>query len=137
MPIPWKAIQRKNPRDPSAAPKYYAQDVTRSVVDMEELAHEVAARSGMSEGDVLNVFRTAADIAAERMGHGDCVRFDRIGLLSASLTSESGAATPEELRRIRKEIGVNFRPASELRTHLENAGETFTGEVTTLPSPPS
>jgi hypothetical protein len=55
--------------------------------------------------------------------------------LSSSLTSEGGAATPEELRRVPKDVGVNFRPATELRTYLENAGETFTGEVTNLPTP--
>jgi hypothetical protein len=27
MPIPWKAIQRRNPRDPNAAAKYYAMDL--------------------------------------------------------------------------------------------------------------
>lgn len=135
MPILWKAIQRRNPRDPSAAPKYYAQDVTRSFVDTEVLAHQIAVRSGMSEGDMLNVLRTLADVICEELADGNAVGLDRIGVLSTSLTSESGAATPEELRRIPKEIGVNFRPASQLRRFLDNAGETFTGEVTTLPAP--
>jgi predicted histone-like DNA-binding protein len=135
MPILWKAIQRRNPRDPNAAAKYYAQDVTRSVVDTEALAHQIAARSGMSEGDMLNVLRTLSDVIQEELGDGNSVRLERIGVLSSSLTSEGGAATPEELRRVPKDVGVNFRPATELRTYLENAGETFTGEVTNLPTP--
>jgi len=36
MPIPWKAIQRRNPRDPNAAAKYYALDMTRSLLDEDD-----------------------------------------------------------------------------------------------------
>ena len=54
MPIPWKAIQRKNPRDPNAAPKYYAMDVTRSLLDEEDAAHAIAVRSGLS-GSILDL----------------------------------------------------------------------------------
>ncbi len=132
MPIQWKAIQRKNPQNATAVPKYYAQDVTRDVWDTDDLAQQVAVRSGMSEGDLLNVLRTLADVIAEALSDGDSVRINRVGVLSASLHSDGGAATPDELRRIRKEVGVNFRAAPELRTALENAGDQFTGDVTTL-----
>jgi hypothetical protein len=54
MPIPWKAIQRENPRDPNAAPKYYALDVTRSLLDEEDAAHAIGVRSGLS-GSILDL----------------------------------------------------------------------------------
>jgi hypothetical protein len=60
MPIPWKAIQRKNPRDPNAAPKYYALDVTRSLLDEEDAAHAIAVRSGLS-GSILDLRLSICD----------------------------------------------------------------------------
>jgi len=135
MPIPWKVIQRKNPRDPNAVPKYYALDVTRALLDEEDAAHAVAVRSGLSEGDMLGVLRTLADWLAEVLAQGDSVRLPRIGVFSAGLSSEGGAATPDEVRQLRKEIGINFRPAPEFRRALEAAGDQFTGEVVQLPAP--
>ena len=129
MPIPWKAIQRRNPRDPNAAAKYYAMDVTRALLDEEDAAHAIAVRSGMSEGDLLGVLRTLADWLGEALSQGDAVSLARIGSFSASLTSEGGSATPDELRRLAKDTGVNFRPAPDLRRALEAAGDQFTGEV--------
>ncbi len=135
MPIPWKAIQRRNPRDPSAAAKYYAMDVTRALLDEEDAAHAIAVRSGMSEGDMLGVLRTLADWLAEALSVGDSVRLPRIGVFSASLSSEGGAATAEEVRRLPKDVSVSFRAAPELRRALEAAGDQFTGEATELATP--
>jgi len=135
MPIPWKAIQRKNPRDPNAAPKYYALDMTRSLLDEEDAAHAIAVRSGLSEGDMLGVLRTLADWLAEALSVGDSFRLPRIGVFSASLSSEGGAVTAEEVRRLPKDVSVSFRAAPDLRRALEAAGDQFTGETTELATP--
>ena len=76
-----------------------------------------------------------ADWLAAVLAQGDSVRLPRIGVFSAGLSSEGGAATPDEVRQLRKEIGINFRPAPEFRRALEAAGDQFTGEVVQLPAP--
>ena len=132
MSIPWKAIQRRNPRDPNAPAKYYGMDVTRSVLDTDDVAAELSARSGVTEGDVLSVLRTLTNWLPVTLGNGDAVSLDRLGTFSASLTSEGGAESPEALSRLPRDVGVNFRPSPDLRSALQGAGDHFTGEVTTL-----
>jgi len=104
-------------------------------LDEEDAAHAIAVRSGLSEGDMLGVLRTLADWLAEALSVGDSFRLPRIGVFSASLSSEGGAVTAEEVRRLPKDVSVSFRPAPELRRALEAAGDQFTGETTELATP--
>ena len=53
-------VRRKNPRDPNAAPKYYALDMTRSLLDEEDAAHAIAVRSGLS-GSILDLRLSICD----------------------------------------------------------------------------
>ena len=66
---------------------------------------------------------------------GGVMPLARLGSFSATLSSEGGAVTAEEVRRLPKDVSVSFRAAPELRRALEAAGDQFTGETTELATP--
>jgi predicted histone-like DNA-binding protein len=100
-------------------------------VDTEKFARLISQRSGAKEGDILGILRTGADVMHDCLLDGDAVKWDRVGVWSAGITSD-GVATPEELRRVKKKKSVNFRSATELREKIELADDLYTEEVTDL-----
>lgn len=136
MSLLWKIIQRLNPRNRTDPAKYYALDVTRSFIDTEKWAKLTSQRGGAKEGDILGILRTAGDVLTDALLDGDSVKWDRVGVWSASITSD-GTDTPEGVHKVKKERGIHFRAATELRDALERADEMFTGDITLLPEPPA
>lgn len=134
MPIPYKAMQRKNPQEPTAPAKFYAYDVTRSRLSEDEAAELIAEQMGTSIAAARGFMEAQGIVYTRALCHGDVVPLAGLGSLSAGVTSD-GVATPEELARVKKEKTANFRTAPELKNALERAGDLYTGDVTLLPPP--
>ncbi len=68
--------------------------------DTDDFTQQVAVRSGMSEGEVLDVLHTLADVIVDGLRDGDSVCIDGVSVLSASQHSDGVVATPDELGRL-------------------------------------
>ena len=55
MSIKYKLIEKKNPRDLEAAPKFYASAVTTRKIDLDELSKNIARSSTVARADVYAV----------------------------------------------------------------------------------
>lgn len=135
MPLPWNIKQRKNPQHPEEPGKFYAQAQSGAAITDEQIDEEVAREMGMS----IAVARSADDaygvVRARHLQNGSSVPLRHIGRLGVSITSD-GAATPEEVARLKKEISLTIRTDAELRNELEHGGFTYTGDVVRLPETP-
>ena len=80
MPIKFKAIARKNPRDLTAPEKFYASVASSGHVDVDELSKRVAYASSTNRSDVYAVIMALLDIIPIELAEGNIVRLGKLVL---------------------------------------------------------
>lgn len=91
----YKVVNRKDPRNPEGAGKFYAQAISLGIIESETIAKTVAARSGHSFGQVLGLFQDYFRRVEQYVLQGNTVAIDPIGTL-IPVFNGVGATTPEE-----------------------------------------
>lgn len=111
-------VGKKNPQKPENPKKYYATPVWKGLVDIETLAKEVAGRSSLTVGDVLNVIQNFLDVIPPHLLNGEAVDLNKIGILRVSFGSRGAASAAEfEVALIRGQR-INYLPSTELKKEV-------------------
>lgn len=122
MSINYKVIARKNPRDLTADPKYYASVNSKGRRSKRFIANQIAERSSLNEMDVLSVIEGFLQIIPETLTDGYKVDLGEFGIMGLLAKSEA-AETEEEFNVSRIEgLKVVFRPGKLFKKEL-NAAE--------------
>ena len=118
MSVLFKTTAKKNPRDLTAKPKYYATAIQRDVTTIDELSQIISSNSTMSRADVYGVVIELLERINFELKEGRSVNLDKLGRFRLALRSE-GADKPEEVtsRQI-KSAKIIFSPAKEMREML-------------------
>jgi predicted histone-like DNA-binding protein len=120
MSIHYKVIPRKNPQNPSAPPKYYAQTITNGKMDLEALAQRIAQNTTMGVGDIFGVLKTLEEAIINALGDGMSVELGGICDIYPQV-SGPGAETAEAFSAAtnitRKKIRI--RPKARLNRNME------------------
>ena len=121
MSINYKVIPRKNPRDPEAAPKYYASINSKGNRDHRYIARQIAERSSLNEMDILSVIEGFLQIVPETLNDGYRVDLGEFG--SLSLIARSDGAENEEAfhQNYIKGLKVSFRAGKLFKYALNDA----------------
>ena len=121
MSINYKVIPRKNPRDPEAAPKYYASINSKGNRDHRYIAKQIAERSSLNEMDILSVIEGFLQIIPETLTDGYRVDLGEFG--SLSLTARSSGAENEEAfnQSYIEGLKVSFRAGKLFKYALNDA----------------
>lgn len=77
------------------SPKYYAVPVRSGLVDLQQIAKELADRSSLTVGDVYATIIGIAPIIEQYLHDGYSVKMDGLGIFSLSVSSE-GFDNPED-----------------------------------------
>lgn len=119
MSIAFKATQKINPQQPTAARKFYATVVHKDQVNIDELPVIIADKSTVSRADTYAVIISMLEQIMHDLAAGRSVVLGKLGKLSISVHSE-GMATAEELTSLQiKKAKINYRPGVELRDMLK------------------
>lgn len=126
MPIPYKVVGRKNPRQPDEPVKYYPQLVTMgNTRKIGELIYEIKENSSLSEGDIRSVLSNFVSVMRRSLYSGISVNVDGFGVFSLSARSEGSddkkTVNAENIRSVK----INFRASSAVRPSLtaKNPGD--------------
>lgn len=120
MKINYKLIQRKNPGNPEAKPKFYATILRPEKVTLDELARRIAEISPVNELDTKTALMTLARVVPEYLAKGATVELGDIGRLMVNLSS-AGAETEEDFSSdMIKGCKVSYRPAITIKKVLKN-----------------
>lgn len=120
-----KAVQKKNPREPEADPKFYASAVHDAKVDLNNLAVSVAERCSLRRADVHGVLVALMDIIPAELSSGKIVALGDLGSFYVNVKSE-GSITEEELSpKMVKGMKIQYRPTKELRKKLRTIDVSF------------
>ncbi len=120
MSIKYKLIEKKNPRDLEAAPKFYASAVTTRKIDLDELSKNIARSSTVARADVYAVLIALIDESIESLANGNQLYLGKLGSMVLNLKSEGAATEDEFLASMIKGAKVVYRPGSELKSMINN-----------------
>ena len=118
--IPYKLISKKNPRDLTADPKFYAQSKSREVVELDALSKLISREGTVSRTDVYAVLIALIDVLIMELSAGRTVRLGKFGTFAISLSSEGAENKESFLVSLIKKARILFRPGSELKQMLNN-----------------
>ena len=119
MSINIKTVAKKNPREPGAPAKYYAQAVPKGKTDIDALSKMISREGTVSRSDVYAVIISSLEAIMNELKEGRSVYLGKMGSFSISLSSE-GAETPDEFTSSAiKKARIVFRPGLELKEMLK------------------
>ena len=124
MSVKFKVIQKRNPRDITAAPKSYAIAVSDGTVDIDRLSVLVGDGSTVRQNDIYAVIIGLVNVIQGELSEGRSVNLGKLGTFSISLSSDP-SDTPEEVSASNiKSARVNYRPSKELKNMLKTLSYT-------------
>ena len=89
MSINYRVISKKDPRNPSAPPRYYASLKSGGRSDMRQVARQIAMISTVSSGDTLGVLEGLLAVVPQELAEGRVVELGELGSFRLSARSES------------------------------------------------
>ena len=114
--LKYNIIQRRDPRDQSAAPKFYASLKRVQTIDMEYIANELAEKSAISKGDVMSIVTNLIDLIPKELSMGRTVNLGKLGTFWLNINS-NGFESEEEVNPdvAIKKVNIRFRPSTVLK----------------------
>jgi predicted histone-like DNA-binding protein len=91
MPIKFSVTPKKDPRDQSAAPKYYAVVKSDGRSDTNAVAKSINRMSTVSSVDTAAVLEAFLTVVPEELANGRIVELGDFGTFRASVSSEGAA----------------------------------------------
>lgn len=119
MPITFKTIARKNPRDRDAPEKYYAHIVSDGKTTLADLAKHAGAISTVSKADILAVLESTFSKIAEDVADGKTVYVGEYFTLQASGSSEGQEKEDDVTASSIKSVRTVFRPGKMIKDALK------------------
>lgn len=105
--------------------KFIARIFREKASSQKKVARDIAARSSMSVGDVLNVLQTLQEVIAESLSEGKPVKLDLLGTFYPTIKSKAVNTKEEATSEIIEKIGMRFYPTLDLRDTLSKAGVKY------------
>ena len=96
MSIKFNVIEKRNPRDPSAANKFYASSFVDGKADIEVLTKRMEQNSTVSGADIRAVLYSLTEFVPDLLSEGKTVHIGELGSFRVSISSE-GSETAEEV----------------------------------------
>lgn len=126
MPVPYKKILRKDPRNAAAVAKYYLQLVTLgNSADLNDIAYQMKEASSLSLGDIKSVLTNFVECMRTILYNGQSVNIQDFGVFSLGART-TGSLTEKDcgVKNI-KSVKINFRASNSVKPNLTatRAGE--------------
>jgi predicted histone-like DNA-binding protein len=121
MPITFNAVQRRNPQEPTAPQKYYANIIGEGKTTLADLAKYAASTSTVSKADILAVFESTFSKIADDMADGRIVYVGDYFTLQAGGSSTGHTTAAEVTNASIKSVRTIFRPGKLIKDALKLA----------------
>lgn len=121
MPITFNVIQKRNPQDPNAPQKFYADIVGNGETTLADLAKYASTVSTVSKANILAVLESTFSKIADDVADGKIVYVGEYFTLQVGGSSE-GKETAEEVNASSIEsVKTIFRPGKMIKDALKLA----------------
>ncbi len=119
MPILFKVIQRRIPRDSSGKKQFYASANSTGETNLENLTTEIEKISTVSGADIRAVLYSLVDMIPHHLSEGKIVRLGDLGSFRISLSSEGKTKEEEVTAAAIKKGKILFTPGSRFKNMLK------------------
>ena len=122
--VTYSVVPRRNPRNPDAAPQYYAQAQARGEVSLSEISERIEKECTLTKSDIYGALVALEGAIIHSLSNGEIVQLGELGSLQIGL---SGTGVVEESTfesSMIKKARVNFRSGRGLRTMLASLAYT-------------
>lgn len=121
----YKLVPRKNPQKLDDPPKLFAQPVYDGTVETNFIARQIAGRSSLTAGDIMNTLSNFFEEIPTYMLLGQTVKLDGLGTFRISFTS-NGADSEDTFKvgSMKKRVSCSLPPlrsANALSTRSDTA----------------
>jgi len=117
--IKLKTIQRPNPKDATAARKFYVSTQSAGDVTLEEMSEEISDRCTLTETDVLAALNALQREMIKNLLAGKIVRFGTFGSFQLALSSDGVDKADEASQSQVRAARVRFRPGMRIQDNLK------------------
>ena len=121
MSIKFKVIQKKNPRDLSAPPRFYANAIGDGETSLNDLAEYASETSTVSKADILAVLESTLTKISKDLSNGRIVRVGDYFTLQMSISSNPSNTADEVTNSNIRKSKINFRPGKMLSDMIKLA----------------
>ncbi len=121
MAVKYNVVQRVNPRDTTAARRFYAVAQKNGEVSLRELADRISDISTVSSIDTMAVLESLIKVIPSELLSGRIVRLGDFGTFRLTLSSE-GADTQDDFNKsLIKNVRLKFRAGKLIANSLKTA----------------
>jgi predicted histone-like DNA-binding protein len=133
MSVRYHIVERRDPRDRSLPPKYYASLSNRYEIGFEELLTEITDLSTVSVGDTYNVIQSLAHLIRKHLQNGRTLKVGDLGIFYATINSDGKDTGTEVDANCIKKAQIRFRPSVKLKSAMNNLKFTRVDENSAPP----
>jgi predicted histone-like DNA-binding protein len=126
-------VERRDPRDRSLPPKYYASLSNRYEIGFEELLTEITDLSTVSVGDTYNVIQSLTHLIRKHLQNGRTLKVGDLGIFYATINSDGKDTGTEVDANSIKKAQIRFRPSVKLKSAMNNLKFTRVDENSAPP----
>ena len=118
--IKLRTVQRPNPKDATAARKYYVSTQSEGDITLEMMSENISDRCTLTETDVLAALSALQREMIKNLMDGKIVRFGTFGSFQLSLSSEGVETLDMTTKSQVRGLHVRFRPGMQVQEKLKN-----------------
>ncbi|MBI5840454.1 MAG: HU family DNA-binding protein [Chloroflexi bacterium] len=119
MPVKFTVSPKKDPRNLTAAPKYYATIKSDGRADTIAIAKGINSISTVSNADTLAVLEAFLAVVPEKLADGKIVELGDFGTFRISVSSDGSQTADEVTARSITDTRVIFTPGKRFKQMLE------------------
>ena len=119
MPITFNVIQKRNPQDPDAPQKFYADIVGNGETTLADLAKYASTVSTVSKADILAVLESTFSKIADDVADGKIVYVGEYFTLQAGGSSEGRDTAADVNSSSIESVRTIFRPGKMIKDALK------------------
>jgi predicted histone-like DNA-binding protein len=121
MSIKFNVVQKKNPRDLTAATKWYASAVGDGTTSLQDLADYASETSTVSKADILAVLESTLTKVSKDLANGRIVKVGDYFTLQMGVSSDGSDKEDEVTSSKIKSAKINFRPGKMFKNMIKLA----------------
>lgn len=114
----YRLVERRNPLDPNAPGKFYANAVNIGMVELKDFAGRIEKSTSLTRGDIMNVLEGFIDELPVFLKMGASVRLGNFATLRLTISSTGSdtfeAFTTENIRGVR----IVFATSRDLKNSM-------------------
>ena len=108
-------IKRRDPRDLSAQPKFYASVKRNQNVDLDYIVDELRKISPINKGDAVSVLINFIDLVPKELARGNTVTLGNLGTLWLSVSSQGFDNEEDVSPDAVEKVKVHFKASNKLK----------------------